>query len=222
MQLGFSGFIIALIMSELGQENQNIELPGDQVPENDQEMQKPGSARFLLDLLETLLLAAVIFIGINAISARIRVDGTSMLPTLEDGEYILVNKMVTRFGSLEHGDIVVFNYPRGGQDFIKRVIGLPGDHIRVFRGGLFINGEEIDEPYTAAPANYNGSWDIPEGHVFVLGDNRNNSSDSHQWGPVPIEDVVGEAIFIYWPPDDWGAITQPELDVLAYLGKNEK
>lgn len=210
-------------MNELPIEDPISEPPGDLFAEVELEEKKPGPIKYLLDLLETLLLAAVIFIGINAISARIRVDGTSMLPTLEDGEYVLVNKMVMRFGSLEHGDIVVFHFPRDlGQDYIKRVIGLPGDHVRVFHGKLYINGEEIAEPYTAAPANYNGSWDIPEGNIFVLGDNRNNSSDSHQWGPVSIDNVIGEAIFIYWPPDDWGAIIQPEMDVLAYFGKNEK
>lgn len=169
-----------------------------------------GVLRFLLDVAETLILAAVLFLGINAISARIRVDGFSMEPTLHDGEFVIVNKLAYRFGDFEHGDVIVFRPPLDpSQEYIKRVIGLPGDTVKVDNGEVYVNGTEIDEPYVASAPNYQAEWNVPMDSVFVLGDNRNNSSDSHSWGPVPLENVVGRALFVYWPPRAWGAIEHP-------------
>jgi signal peptidase I len=163
--------------------------------------------RIVLDILETLILAVVLYFGINAVSVRVRVDGFSMNPTLQDGEYILVNRLAYKFGHPVRGDIVVFSFPIDPrQDLIKRVIGLPGESISVQDGKVLINGLPLEEPYIAAPPIYNDTWVVPEGQLFVLGDNRNESKDSHEWGFLPLENVVGRAILIYWPPPEWQVI----------------
>ena len=163
--------------------------------------------RFVLDILETLVLAVVLYFGINAVSARVRVDGFSMKPSLQDGEYILVSKLSYKLGAPQRGDIVVFIFPvNPAEDLIKRVIGLPGDTVTVQAGVLSINGVAIDEPYINAPPAYEGSWKVAPDELFVLGDNRNDSRDSHQWGLLPIKNVIGKAVLIYWPPKEWELI----------------
>ena len=174
----------------------------------DAENNQTGSLkRMLLDILETLILAVVLYFGINAVSVRVRVDGFSMNPTLQDGEYILVNRLAYKIGHPVRGDIVVFSFPMDPkQDLIKRVIGLPGESISVQDGKVMINGVPLEEPYIAAPPIYNDTWVVPEGQLFVLGDNRNESKDSHEWGFLPLENVVGRAVLIYWPPPEWQVI----------------
>ena len=163
--------------------------------------------RFVLDILETVILAVVLYFGINAVSARVRVDGFSMNPTLQDGEYILVNKLAYKTGKPIRGDIVVFMFPMNPQeDLIKRVIGLPGESVAVHNGIVSIDGTPLNEPYINAEPFYDGEWQIPAGQLFVLGDNRNDSRDSHQWGLLPIENVIGRAVLIYWPPEEWQVI----------------
>ena len=164
--------------------------------------------RFLLDILETILLSIVLYFGINALSARVRVDGYSMRPTLEDGEYILVNRLAYTKTIPKRGDIIVFRYPlHPEEDYIKRVIGIPGDEVLIENGRVLVNGEALTEPYIAASPRYSGYWKVPQDSLFVLGDNRNDSSDSHSWGFVPIEDVIGKAIVVYWPPHAWSLMT---------------
>jgi len=167
--------------------------------------------QFLLDLLETVILAVVLFFAINAASARVRVDGFSMLPTLKDGEYVLVNRLAYYNNLPERGDIIVFESPQAHNlDLIKRVIGLPGNTVRVFDGVVQVNGQTLNEPYIAAAPIYNGEWTVPEGNLFVLGDNRNDSSDSHAWGLLPIDNVIGKAVLIYWPVPEWSLIQHLE------------
>ena len=184
-------------------------------PEEIQQPDEPskGSSsikQFLVDLLETIVLAVVLFFAINAVSARVRVDGFSMLPTLQDGEYVLVNRLAYRTDLPVRGDIIVFVSPQAPDlDLIKRVIGLPGDSVKIFNGQVQVNGKILDEPYIAAAPIYNGEWNVPQGNLFVLGDNRNDSSDSHAWGLLPIENVIGKAILIYWP--------LPELNLIEHV-----
>ncbi len=174
--------------------------------------EKNNWGRFIFDIIETLALAGILFLGINAVSARVRVDGFSMQPTLEDGEFVLVSKLNYRFGDVERGDIVVFHFPMDPeQELIKRVIGLPGDTINVQNGTVLVNRQALNEPYIAAAPAYSGEWTVPEGHLFVLGDNRNDSSDSHSWGYLPFEKVVGKALVIYWPPSFWKVIRHTEI-----------
>lgn len=180
-------------------------------PEAPQQERRSGLLRFALDILETLILSLVLFAVINAISARIRVDGFSMEPTLRTGEFVIVNKLAYKLSEPKLGDVIVFHYPRDPQqEYIKRVIGLSGDKVLISNGQVSVNGQIIDEPYIAAAPSYQSEWTVPENSLFVLGDNRNNSSDSHSWGPVPMEKVIGKAIFVYWPPEKWGAIDHTE------------
>jgi len=176
--------------------------------------EKPNLLGVLIDILETLLLSVVLFFLINAVSARIRIDGSSMEPNLHHGEFVIVSKINYRFGEPERGDVVVFDFPRNiTQEYIKRVIGLPGEHILVEDGNVYVNEIILSEPYLIMEPQYEGEWVVPEDTLFVLGDNRNNSSDSHTWGMVPMNNVIGEALVVYWPPSSWGLIngTNPVL-----------
>jgi signal peptidase I len=168
---------------------------------------RTGFLSFLVDVLETLVLSVVLFVSINLISARIRVDGASMEPTLVSGEYVIDSRLSYRLGNPQRGDIIVFHFPRDPkEEYIKRLIGLPGDVVEVIDGSVSVNGQPLDETYLKVKTNYVGTWNVPEGQLFVLGDNRNNSSDSHDWGTVPMDYVVGKAILVYWPPPSWGLI----------------
>lgn len=163
---------------------------------------------FILEALETVVLALALFLIINAISARIRVEGSSMEPTLHNGELVIVSKLHYFLGEPRREDVIVFHLPQDpDQEYIKRVVGLPGDHIEIKEGQVLVNGERLEEPYLDYAPIYSGSWDVPQDSLFVLGDNRNNSSDSHEWGPVPLDYVVGKALLVYWPPDAWRTIT---------------
>jgi len=167
--------------------------------------------RFVLDILETIVLAVVLYFGINAVSARVRVDGFSMNPTLQNGEYILVNRLAYKTGQPDRGDIIVFSFPADeGQDLIKRVIGLPGETVKIGDGVVTINDRTLQEPYIAQDPIYFGEWTVPSGFLFVLGDNRNDSRDSHQWGLLPLENVIGKSVLIYWPPPEWKIINHTE------------
>ena len=180
-----------------------------QAPVEEPAEDKPNAFwRFLLDLLETLVLSVLLYLAINAVSARVRVDGFSMRPTLQDGQYVLVNRLAYRFGETQRGDIVVFHSPVAATqlDLIKRIVGLPGETINIRNGVVSVNGVTLTEPYIADAPRYNGEWVVPEGHLFVLGDNRNDSSDSHSWGLLPTANVIGKAILIYWPPPAWELI----------------
>ena len=180
-------------------------------PDEAQPEHKEDWKRFALDILETIVLAVVLYFGINAVSARVRVDGFSMNPTLQNGEYILVNRLAYKTGEPERGDIIVFKLPNDeGQDLIKRVIGLPGETVKIGDGVVTINGQELQEPYIAQDPMYFGEWMVPEGHLFVLGDNRNDSRDSHQWNFLPQENIIGKSVLIYWPPAEWKIINHTE------------
>jgi signal peptidase I len=117
---------------------------------------------------------------------------------------VLVSRLAYKIGQPERGDIIVFALPTDqSQDLIKRVIGLPGETIRIEDGKVTVNGNILEEPYISQSPVYNGQWAVGEDQLFVLGDNRNNSKDSHQWGLLPRENVIGKALLIYWPPSEW-------------------
>ena len=179
-----------------------------------------GFSRFLLDLLETIILSVLLFVGINAISARIRVEGYSMEPTLSNGEFVIVNKLAYQVGTPQFGDVIVFRFPRDpSQEYIKRIIGLSGDQVVITNGQLFINDLAHSEPYISESPDYQSEWVVPDESLFVLGDNRNKSSDSHNWGMVPIEYVIGKAQFVYWPPTSWGLVDQLHAASAAQEGE---
>jgi signal peptidase I len=158
------------------------------------------------EIVETLLLTFFIFWFVNSLVGRYRIDGSSMNPTLQHGEYLLINNLSYYLNEPERGDIIVFHHPNSDLNLIKRVIGLPGDQIEISDQHVKVNGVILDEPYIQAEPTYSGNWTVPEGQYFVLGDNRNSSSDSHSWQYLPRENIIGKAIFIYYPFTDWGRV----------------
>ncbi len=188
-------------------------------PENENKKsrgKRSGFGGFLMDTLETVLLALLLFLAINAVSSRVRVENISMKPTLQPGDLLLVNKLAYKWSSPKHGDIIVFHFQGDkNEDYIKRLIGLPGDVVSVKGGIVYVNDQALTEPYIAAQPDYEGNWIIPEGQLFVLGDNRNNSSDSHQWGFVNMDQIVGKAIFLYWPFEKVRSLASPDLVTAA-------
>jgi signal peptidase I len=154
-----------------------------------------------------LVLSLPLRLLINTATARVRVDGYAMGTTLPDGSYILADRLVYQQSEPQRDDIIIFRFPLDPrEDLIKRVIGLPGESIAVKDGTVTINGTPLEEPYITAPPLYNGTWVVPEGQLFVLGDNRNDSRDSHQWGFLPRENIIAKAVWIYYPLDHFGKI----------------
>ena len=175
-----------------------------------------GALHLLGELLQNLLIAGILILIVNLATARIRVDGSSMEPSLHDGELVVVNRLAYRWSDLTRGDIIVFNFPFDpDRRFIKRLIGLPGDRIMVQDGRLYINNAPVEEPYIAAPPLYRGTWTVGPDEVFVLGDNRNNSSDSQNWGMLPINEIIGKAVVVYWPVADAEVIPHYSLAAAA-------
>jgi signal peptidase I len=174
----------------------------------------PGLGRRLLrlfrELLETVLPAILIALLINVfIGQATRVEGLSMEPNLHSDQRLVVEKVSYRFSGPQRFDIVVLKLPSQGDELlIKRVVGLPGETVEIRDGGVFINGEALDEPYISDETRpgRNDHITVPPLHVYVLGDNRNHSNDSRSFGPVPIENVVGRAWISYWPPEELGLI----------------
>jgi signal peptidase I len=172
--------------------------------------------RVIGEILQTVFIAALLFIAVNLVTARIRVEGSSMEPSLHDGEFVVVNRLAYRWSQPSRGDIIVFNFPLDPQRrFIKRIIGLPGDTVSAHSNHIYVNGIPLSEPYIAAPVLYTGQWVVGENEVFVLGDNRNNSSDSQNWGPLPEDEIIGRAELVYWPPDAMGLIPHYNLAMAA-------
>jgi signal peptidase I len=162
-------------------------------------------------LFRDLLFSAVAAILIIAFLYQpVRVEGTSMLPRLEDSDRLFINKFVYRFAAIERGDVVVFRYPRNPEtSYIKRVIALPGDRLRIDRGRVWVNGKPQRERYV--PEQYRDSRSmaeivVPEGAYFMMGDHRSISSDSREFGPVERSLIYGKAVFVYWPAKDAGVV----------------
>jgi signal peptidase I len=137
-----------------------------------------------------------------------------MKPTLEDEQYLVVSKLTYRLNDPQRGDIVVFHDPNADtRKLIKRVVGLPGETLEIRNGQVLVNGQRLDEPYITRPGQYSEQpMPIPDGNYYVLGDNRNNSSDSHNWGTLPEGEIVGKAWISYWPPSQWGIIPHEIYD----------
>lgn len=161
------------------------------------------------DLVLSVIIALVVILFLFQ---PVKVEGTSMMPGLQDQERVFINKFVYRFGisSVSRGDTVVFWYPGDpSKSYIKRVIGLPGDTVELRQGDVVVNGKYIDEPYVEAAFRDRSvlpPMQVPEGTYFVLGDHRNSSNDSRNWGPVPAAAIYGKAAFVYWPLDKMGAV----------------
>jgi len=167
----------------------------------------PVVAVWVRDLLVSLAISAFIIIFLYQ---PVKVEGTSMMPGLEDQERIFVNKFVYRWEPIARGDIVVFRYPRDtSKSYIKRVIGVAGDRVRIDNGQVYVNGEAVEEDYV--PSDYADARSYPEITVpthsfFVLGDHRTMSNDSRDFGPVNERFIYGEAVFGYWPMEKVGRL----------------
>jgi signal peptidase I len=204
------------------------------------ERKRRRARRLAVELVQTLLLATLIFFAVRTMAQNFKVEGSSMEPGLHDGQYLLVNKAIYfqvnlitigkflpfihvgdnpqhyLFHGPQRGDVIVFRYPADpSRDFIKRVIGIPGDTVEIVHGTLTVNGKPVKEDYIAQ-----GVFDmttekkvVPDGQYFVLGDNRNNSSDSRAWGFVPAENIIGQAMFSYWPLDNLGGVGNRHLSL---------
>lgn len=157
------------------------------------------------EIVETVALALLIFVVIRFVIQSYHVEGLSMEPTLNSNEYVLVNKALYLLRPPERGDVIVFHNPNNTSvDFIKRVIGLPGDTIQVDNARVLVNGVALNEPYISSPSTpVTNTWKVPPDKYFVLGDNRPVSDDSRYWGCVPKDLIVGKAVVIYWPTSNW-------------------
>jgi signal peptidase I len=190
-------------------------VPAQQHPDVPPERYPSGvrsALSWVRDLAFSVLIAVVMIVFIYQ---PVKVEGTSMTPTLTDQERIFINKFTYRFGlgSIERGDTVVFWYPQDpSKSYIKRVIGLPGDTVRIQSGQVFVNGTHLTEEYVPEENRDYNSWRdgheqvVPPNQYFVLGDHRNSSSDSRMWGWVPRENIYGKAVFVYWPIDKMGRV----------------
>jgi signal peptidase I len=167
---------------------------------------------WLRELLEAVLPALVIVLVVNIFLAQAtRVEGQSMDPNLHDSERLIIEKISYRFHPPRRGDIVVLRRPQRSVDpLIKRVVGLPGETVTIHDAMVYIDGEPLMEPYLDQP-----TWGsmapvvVPEGHVFVMGDNRRSSNDSRAFGVVSLDDIVGRAWLRYWPPSELGSVSAP-------------
>jgi signal peptidase I len=173
-------------------------------------VQKDASSGTMLWLRDLVISAAASILIITFLYQPVRVEGTSMLPRLEDSDRLFINKFVYRFSAIERGDVVVFRYPRDPEkSYIKRVIAVEGDRIRVDRGVVVLNGKRMEEGYV--PEEYRDTRSmaeivVPEGSFFMMGDHRSISSDSREFGPVERDLIYGKAVFVYWPARDAGVV----------------
>jgi len=164
-------------------------------------------AGWIRDLVVSLVISAFIIIFLYQ---PVKVEGTSMLPGLDDQERIFINKFVYHLEPIERGDIVVFRYPRDpSKSYIKRVIAVGGDHVRIQDGQVYVNGKRMREPYV--PPEYEDDRPysetvVPPDSYFLLGDHRSSSSDSRDFGPVSRSYIYGKAVFVYWPVDKVGVL----------------
>jgi len=162
---------------------------------------------WIRDLFFSVLIAVILIVFIYQ---PVKVEGTSMMPSLTDQERIFINKFTYRFGTIERGDMVVFWFPLDKtKSYIKRIIGLPGDKVLVENGAVIVNGKPLDETYV--PDEYRDHNSYPEvevepGHYYVLGDHRSSSNDSRSWGTVDRDFIYGKAVFVYWPLAKMGRV----------------
>lgn len=212
----------------------------EQAPAEHDERRSANVRGVLKELLETAIFILLVFLIVRGVIQNFKIEGQSMEPNFHTGQYILVNKIVYfhfdlnaplrllpgnadlaaqvvyPFHMPRRGEVVVFEYPRDmSKDYIKRVIGLPGDQVVIKDGQVFVNDQLLDEPYLNGvattcrgddPCNFGQPITVPFGTVFVMGDNRNNSSDSREWGALPLDGIIGKAWVSYWPREYWGTI----------------
>ncbi len=198
--------------------------------------EKKSTSGSLIELVVIVAVALGVALGIQAFLVKpFRIPSESMVPTLEIGQRVLVDRVSLRFGDPERGDVMVFKPPKGADDnmcgvshpaeqpcprstdgksetnFIKRVVGLPGERLAVKRGRVYIDGKLQKESFirpdaTCGLCNMPEEITIPDGQYYMMGDNRGASADSREWGPVPKDNMIGKAFATYWPPSKWGGL----------------
>lgn len=166
------------------------------------------------EILETILLIGAIYALVNLATVRFIVEGPSMQPNFHTGQVLVVSRLNYMFNPPQRGEIVIFNAPGQPPEeppYIKRVIGLPGETVEIRDTKVYVNGQELFEPYINEPCEsgrcVNRTWTLEADEYFVMGDNRNHSSDSRAFGAVKRERIIGEALIRYWPPSDWGLVS---------------
>jgi signal peptidase I len=176
---------------------------------------RSSTRKFVFELVEMLVFAFVLSWGLRStVVEAMTIPTGSMLPTIQLQDRVMVNKIFFKFSGINREDIIVFNPPKNvvnptGDPWIKRVIGLPGDTVQIKDGKVFVNGEALNEPYEMAKPDYDyGPIKVPADSYFVLGDNRNDSLDSHIWGVLPAKNIIGRAMFKYWPLNDFGMLAK--------------
>jgi signal peptidase I len=195
------------------QEHENLTFsPPGEPPVSEPKRRHSGfwnAVSWVRDLAFSVLIAVILIVFIYQ---PVKVEGTSMQPALADQERIFINKFTYHFGlgDIQRGDMVVFWFPLDqNKSYIKRVIGVPGDIVRIEAGTVFVNNQELNEPYVPDEFRDRVSYKerpVPDGQYFVLGDHRNSSSDSRTWGFVQRDAIYGKAVFVYWPLANIGRI----------------
>jgi signal peptidase I len=194
----------------ISQENQENEAGQTQIHEISVPVVAPQSGTLMLWARDLLIAVVASVFMILFLYQPVRVEGTSMLPRLEDHDRLFINKFLYHFSAIQHGDVVVFRYPRDPEkSYIKRVIAVPGDRLRIDGGDVILNGRRLQEPYV--PDEYRDSRSMPEmvippDYYYMMGDHRSISSDSREFGPVERELIYGKASFVYWPRRDAGVV----------------
>jgi signal peptidase I len=186
-------------------------LPKPTLPKTIEQEENPW-----VEIGKTVAMAFVLSFGIRTFVAEARyIPSSSMEPTLQINDRLIIEKMTYRFSEPARGDVIVFNATDAlkaenfNEAFIKRIIGLPGDTVEVKEGNVIVNGKQLREIYIKEEPNYNyGPVTVPQGNYLVLGDNRNNSYDSHYWGFVPRDKIIGRAFVRFWPPQRMGTIDE--------------
>lgn len=191
----------------------NLHMFSQSLPSARPQLRSSGFGRLLRDILETIVFVAVVFTFVNLASARFVVDGDSMQPNFATGQYVVVSRLNYVFGEPELGDIVVFQNPTNpSKDYIKRIIGVPGDIVELRDQRVYVNGIMLNEPYINEPCSPSNcpdrTWEVGPDQFFVMGDNRNNSTDSRSFSAVDRHFIVGEVLFRYFPIPDIGIVNK--------------
>lgn len=202
---------------------------GYDFPETDaaQSIEEPAEAEphwfgvMVREVVETVGLAVIIFLIIRIGIQNYRIEGASMEPNFHDGEYLIVNKLAYRLGEYERGDVIVFKYPNDpSKDYIKRVIGLPGDTVEIRGGELYVNNMLINEPYPHMPNVRDEPPTVVEaGHLYVMGDNRPASSDTRSWGQLGQDFVIGQAWLAIYPINQFGLVEHQPIEVNSVMAQ---